>query len=239
MKTVLITGASSGIGKALVQYYANANYQVFAFGRDTARLEQLKQLNTNITAVSCDLTDLSQLQQVSTTLPMFDLIILNAGNCEYIDDPVNFDAALFQRVMAANVQSVANCLSVWLKKIKPYGRVAINSSSAQFLPLPRAEAYGASKAALTYLARTLRIDLQPHNIFVSVIHPGFVATPLTAKNTFAMPSILTTEQAALAIVKGLNKGKDEINFPPVFIAIMKFLAFLPRPLWRKLALRML
>ncbi|OUL58153.1 SDR family NAD(P)-dependent oxidoreductase [Pseudoalteromonas ulvae] len=239
MKTVLITGASSGIGQALCVEYASLGYQVYAGGRNQERLEALAKSYPNVVPLICDLTDLAKIQSASQELPALDLLILNAGNCEYIDDPINFDAQLFNRVIQANLISVANSLSVWLKLVKQGGTVAFNSSSATFLPLPRAEAYGASKAAVSYLANTLRIDLKSKGIHVSLIHPGFVETPLTEKNTFPMPSIVTAEQAAVIIRRGLDKNKNEINFPRAFIFIMKLMAHLPNVVWQKIALRMI
>ena len=239
MKTVLITGASSGIGRALCIEYAKLGYKVFAGGRNRERLEILSQSYNNVVPLVCDLTDLEMTKGASENLPALDLLILNAGNCEYIDDPINFDAQLFERVIQANLLSVSNSLSLWLKLLKQGGTVAFNSSSATFLPLPRAEAYGASKAAVSYLANTLRIDLKNKGINVSLIHPGFVETPLTEKNTFPMPSIVTAEQAALIIRKGLDKNKNEINFPRELIFVMKLMAYLPSAVWQKIALRMI
>lgn len=235
MATILITGASSGIGAALAKQYADNGYQVFACGRNIQRLEKLAQHSSNITTLICDVTDKQQIAHVQTELPALDILLLNAGDCEYIDDPLNFDGDLFARVITTNLISVGYCLESWLRLVKEGGQLALTSSSAAFLPLPRAEAYGASKAAMTYLGKTLHIDLKPQKIAVSVIHPGFVETPLTAKNTFAMPNIITSEQAALHIVKGLNKRRTEINFPCGFILIMKLLAILPFTLWLKIA----
>ena len=106
------------------------------------------------------------------------------------------------------------------------------------LPLTRAEAYGASKSALDYLARTLAIDLAPQNIDVSLIRPGFVDTPLTQKNTFKMPGIISVEQAATLISKGLQQRKLEINFPRSFFYVLKALSLLPNILWRRIAINM-
>ena len=84
-----------------------------------------------------------------------------------------------------------------------------------WLPLPRAEAYGASKAALDYLADTLRLDLAGKGIGVTLIRPGFVQTPLTAKNDFPMPCLVTVEEASRAIMAGLVAGRHQIHFPAV------------------------
>ncbi len=239
MKTVLISGASSGIGEALALTLASNGWKVFAGGRNEERLNQLCQKNTNIEAIVGDVVDESQVIAMAQRLPALDMLILNAGSCEYINEPMAFDAALFKRVIDTNLVSVAYCLEYWLPKVKEYGQLAFTSSSASFLPLPRAQAYGASKSALTYLAQTMSIDLAPHHIDVSVINPGFVKTPLTDKNDFDMPGMVNVTQAAQAIIKGLDKRKHIINFPTTFTVILSLIASLPFSWWRTFAVRFL
>lgn len=238
MKTVLITGASSGIGYELALAYAAQGCKVYAGGRSAERLKKLTEKDNNIIAFECDLTDKATLLAQSKNLPKLDLVILNAGDCEYINDPINFDSDLFERIIKINLISVAYCLEAFLKHINQGGQLAITSSSACFLPLPRAEAYGASKAAVTYLAKTLKIDLKKYGIDVSVIHPGFVETPLTDKNDFPMPGRISSQAATTYIMKGLAKRKLEINFPRTFTFTMKLIASLPNFVWHKLASRM-
>ena len=239
MKTVLISGASSGIGEALALTLASNGWKVFAGGRNEERLNDLCQKNTNIEAIIGDVVDESQVINMAQRLPALDMLILNAGSCEYINEPMAFDAALFKRVIDTNLVSVAYCLEHWLPKVKKYGQLAFTSSSASFLPLPRAQAYGASKAALTYLAQTMSIDLAPHHIDVTVINPGFVKTPLTDKNDFDMPGMVNVTQAAQAIIKGLDKRKHIINFPTTFTVILSLIASLPFSWWRTFAVRFL
>lgn len=238
MKTILITGASSGIGAATALLYAQNGFAVFAGGRNQERLDELSKQHENITTFSCDLTSKANIQNIALTFPSLDILLLNAGGCEYIDDAINFDGDLFARVITDNLISIGYCLDVWLKLIKPNGQLAITSSCASFLPLPRAEAYGASKAALNYLAKTLAIDLTPQQINVSVINPGFVETQLTNKNTFSMPCIITSDSAAQYIFKGLSRKRSEINFPKRFTYLLKLLALLPFFIWKSLANKM-
>ena len=237
MKRVLITGATSGIGKALCLLYQAKHWQVIACGRNEAVLDELAKLN-NVSCLAFDLTDKAQMQAAFSPLPDLDLVILNAGNCEYIDDAKGFDGELFARVINTNLVAVGHCLAILLGKLTRGGRLALMGSSASYLPFPRAEAYGASKAAISYLAKVLSIDLQPYGIAVSLINPGFVNTPLTAKNDFPMPMLITTEQAAESIFKGISKGKREIHFPIAFTGFLKLLAFLPEWVWRSIAKRM-
>ncbi|MEH6452012.1 MAG: SDR family NAD(P)-dependent oxidoreductase [Psychromonas sp.] len=238
MKTVLITGATSGIGKALCSLYQQLGWQVFACGRNQDSLNELQQLS-GVTGLNFDICDKQKIQESTADLSELDLVILNAGSCEYIDDPMKFDSALFERVVRTNLIAVGYCLEVLIPKIKVGGQLALMSSSASYLPFPRAEAYGASKAAVSYLAKSLSVDLAPHNISVSLINPGFVKTPLTDKNNFAMAMLISAEQAATYIEKGLSRRKHEIHFPPLFTYLLKFFAWLPDTIWRYFAIRML
>jgi len=108
-----------------------------------------------------------------------------------------------------------------------HGHVSLISSVAGFRGLPNSLAYGPTKAALTHLAEVLYLDLKPQGIDVSVIHPGFVQTPLTAHNDFEMPAIITPEQAAKDILQGWDKGEFEIHFPKRFTRWLKLIQLLP------------
>ncbi|MGB5855987.1 MAG: SDR family NAD(P)-dependent oxidoreductase [Oceanisphaera sp.] len=238
MKRVLITGASSGMGLQLAKDYAADGWRVVACGRDR---DKLLHALAGIEFESCifDMQQVAEIHDAVAPLAPFDLVLLNAGNCEYMDDVRQFDAALFARVVQVNLLGTANCVSALVSRINKGGRLAVVSSSVSFLPLTRAEAYGASKAGLDYLVRTLAIDLAPHDIAVSLIRPGFVDTPLTQKNDFAMPGQVSPEQASLAIRRGLAKGKSEISFPFALITVLRLLSWLPHGLWRRLAQRMI
>ncbi|MGO4998275.1 SDR family NAD(P)-dependent oxidoreductase [Oceanisphaera sp. W20_SRM_FM3] len=237
MKRVLITGANSGMGLQLAKDYAADGWQVVACARDLSKLQQAL---AGIAFEACifDMQQVDEINAVVSTLAPLDLVLLNAGNCEYIEDVRHFDAALFKRVINVNLIGTANCVSALIPHIKHGGRLAVVSSSVSFLPLTRAEAYGASKAGLDYLVRTLAIDLAPHNIAVSLIRPGFVDTPLTQKNDFAMPGQVSPEFASRAIRNGLAKGKSEISFPFGLISLLRVLSWLPHGLWRRLSQRM-
>lgn len=236
MKSVLVTGASSGIGEALVKSWAKQGYRVIACGRDQQRLAALQQHDANITTRSFDMTDADACQTALQDCQV-DLVVLCAGTCEYIDNG-NIDAALFKRVLATNVLGPVNCLAALQEQLQPGSRVAFVSSAAQWLPFPRAEAYGASKAALTYLAQSLRLDWEAKGIAISLIFPGFVDTPLTRKNTFPMPSRISVDFAAQAIIKGLHQGHNEIRFPYFFCLVLRLLALLPLSFQHRLLRRM-
>ena len=237
MKRVLITGASSGIGKQLSQDYLQQGWSVVACGRDEDRLRKISDSDL----LDCrifDTNEREQTRQALADLNDLDLVILNAGSCEYIDDAKQFDAELFDRVFSTNVLGTVNCLAALLPNLQQGSQLAIVSSSVTFLPLTRAEAYGASKAALDYLTRTLAVDLDQQDISISLIRPGFVDTPLTQLNDFPMPGRITVEEASRIIRTGLEKKKKEINFPFVFITVMRLLSWLPHSLWHRIAVSM-
>ncbi|HHQ4471985.1 SDR family NAD(P)-dependent oxidoreductase [Aeromonas sp. S41-2] len=229
---VLITGATSGIGFQLALDYRRAGWQVWGCGRDGERLLALGR--HGITPLQFDGRDASAVSEAAASLPRVDLVILNAGNCEYMDVAEGFDGALFARVIETNLIATGHALAAFLPLLGAGGRLAIVSSSVSWLPLPRAEAYGASKAALDYLADTLRLDLAGKGIGVTLIRPGFVATPLTAKNDFPMPCLVTVEEASRAIMDGLTAGRHQIHFPRRFIWLLRLLGALPTGLWLRL-----
>lgn len=236
MMTVLITGASSGIGAGLAKSWADDGCQVIACGRDRARLEALQQYSPNITLRVFDMTD-REACRLALADCTADLTVLCAGTCEYLDQGV-VNAALVERVMSTNFQGPVNCLAALQTQLLPGNRVALVSSMAHWLPFPRAEAYGASKAALTWFANSLRLDWEPKGIAVTVVSPGFVDTPLTRKNDFAMPGQVSVDDAVKAIRRGLAKGKNHIAFPTGFSMVMKLLSGLPNFLQRRLLRRM-
>ncbi|MBE0361722.1 MULTISPECIES: SDR family NAD(P)-dependent oxidoreductase [Pseudoalteromonas] len=228
----LITGATSGIGEQLAIKYAQMGDTVIACGRNSEKLAELAK-HENIQACKFDATNLQEIKEATIGFPHFDRVILNAGNCEYIDDARNFDSALFERVINVNLLSMGYCLEALLPKINAGGQLVLVSSSVTYLPLPRSEAYGASKAGVSYLAKSLAVDL--NDVDVTLVHPGFVKTPLTNKNDFPMPMAVTAEKAADYMIKGIHKRRKDVHFPYRFTLILKALRILPLPLWLKIA----
>ena len=236
MKRVLITGASSGIGKQLALDYFAEGWQVIACGRDEARLVQLSTQCPSSEIRRFDMTDLAATREALAQCQA-DLVILCAGTCEYLDNGV-VDAERVARVLNTNLLGPVNCLDAILPQLSSGAHIAMVGSTASLIPLPRAEAYGASKAALAYFARSLAVDLVKRNIHVSLVLPGFVATPLTDRNDFVMPMIITSQQASRAIRHGLAKGASEIAFPKLFATLLKLTSMLPQAVQRALAKRM-
>lgn len=234
---IAITGATSGIGRQLALDYHRQGHRIWALGRSRTGLAELKQQGLHIGRV--DLQDRQATLEWFSGLEALDLLILSAGTCEYMDPP-GFDSALLDRVMTANLATLAHTIEAALPALRrgQNPRLVGLGSSAAYLPLPRAEAYGASKAAVAYLLKTLRITLGPQGIGVSLVCPGFVKTPLTDRNDFPMPMRINVEDASRAIRKGIEQGRAEIHFPKRFTLALKTLALLPDRWWEKLGARM-
>lgn len=229
-KTVLITGASSGIGAALAQRLSEIGAHVLLTGRDRARLDLVvSQCPGPVATFVGDLTSpetLTSLRNWVSNHPL-DLVILNAGTSSY-SSPDLFQAKAFHHLMAANLGSMVDCVDIVLPHLlKRGGQLALMSSVAGYAGFSLAPAYCASKAAIRILGQSLDLDFRHMGVPVSVICPGFVATPLTNKNTFAMPFIIPVETAVTRILSGLEKQAHEIHFPKRLSLVMKLLSSLP------------
>merc|ERR1711879_49402 len=231
-QVIWLTGASSGIGAALAEALKSRCAGLVLTSRNREALEQLAQGQSNILVAPADITDRRQMHHAAELIQAqfgkIDTLIANAGTCEYLDIR-QFDVGLIKRVFNTNLNGLIHTLEVALPLIRQSrrGYVVGMSSSATYLPLPRAEAYGASKAAVSYLLESLRGDLAAERIDVSIISPGFVKTPLTDRNDFPMPMRITPEQAATSIVRGLERRPWEIHFPRRFTLLLKLLGLLP------------
>ena len=179
-KTILITGATSGIGAALFDEYVSAGHQVIACGRNAEKLSILNK--QALSTCRFDITSPQAIEANTRSIKGIDVLILNAGDCKYIDDVMGFNGKVFAHVINTNLTSIGWLLEFLLPKVNRGGQVVLVSSSATIMPFPRSEAYGASKAGMDYLAASLRLDLREHNIGVTLVHPGFIKTPLTDKN---------------------------------------------------------
>ena len=152
MKSILITGATSGIGKALAITAANSGYQVIACGRNEDTLRELSKYS-NISACQFDVTDLDDTRRALATVK-FDIAVLNAGTCEYVDID-DFEPDMFRRVFEPNFFGVVHCVDALLPRLKQGDKLVIVDSMARLLPFTRTQAYGASKAALHYFTKSL------------------------------------------------------------------------------------
>ena len=227
-KRVWLVGASSGIGAALAGELARLGARVALSARSVDKLRALDIPGALL--LPCDATDTVSLAGARASLLAawrgVDLVIYLAG--DYVPMRTgDFDLAVAEKVITVNFNGGMRLAATVLPDLQAGGGIAFVASVAGYRGLPKALAYGPGKAALIHFAECLHLDLAPQGIGVWVINPGFVATPLTAKNDFAMPALLTPEQAALAMVDGLKTGKFEIHFPKRFTRVMKLLALLP------------
>ncbi|MBX9914660.1 MAG: SDR family NAD(P)-dependent oxidoreductase [Pseudomonadaceae bacterium] len=232
-RRIWLTGASSGIGAALAEELLQAGHRVAVSARRVEPLQALAaRYPEQVLVVPGDLGEAEQVRAIALRIHqawgVLDTLILNAGTCEYVDTG-SFEAAMLERVLRANLLSAGYCIEVALPLLRVGSKPHLVGvgSSVTYLPLPRAEAYGASKAGLRYLLEALRIDLAHEGIDVTLISPGFVDTPLTRKNDFPMPLRWSAERAAQHIAARLPKRPYEIAFPGVFITFLQLLAHLP------------
>jgi short-subunit dehydrogenase len=226
---ILITGVSSGIGNALAFHYLTMGHFVYGTGRNQVALKSIQEKwPESFFPIVLNMNDQKQVKNAFENISkQLDLVILNAGSCEYVDID-QFDSSLFERVFHVNVLAQMYFVEELLKILRPSSKIAFMSSSSTILPLPRAEAYGSSKAALDYIAETLSITLRDRKISVSLIQPGFVKTALTDKNDFPMPFLISSEKAANIIARELKKNKFLIRFPKRLTVSMQLISVLPK-----------
>ncbi len=239
-KIIWITGASSGIGKALTIKFAENNWVVVASARRENLLNELKQINENIHSFPLDVTNIDKCKIVAKNIidqfGNIDICVFGTG----MHDPKSekkFNLAKIREIMEVNYFGTMNSINSIYEYFseKQNGQISIISSVAGYRGLPAAGAYCASKAALTSFAESLYFDMKIKNVRVSLISPGFIKTPMTDQNDFPMPMIKSPEFAANEIFKGLTiKEGFEIHFPKAFTYFLKFLQILPSNIYFKL-----
>ncbi|MBX2884738.1 MAG: SDR family NAD(P)-dependent oxidoreductase [Granulosicoccus sp.] len=245
---VWIVGASSGIGRELTLQYADQGSTVYASARGVEKLQQLVNDTRNaagtVVAAPLDVQNNDSIEQfVASRVQQGDIPDLCIFNAGYYDAIGIEDLTLenFERTVDVNYMGVVRCLMAILPHYRKQraGHLAIVSSVAGYAGLPRAAAYGSTKAALINLCESMYAECRRDGINMSVINPGFVRTPMTEKNTFDMPFIIEPDAAATHIVKGLSENRFEIHFPKRFTLIMKLFGILPYRLYFFLTSRLL
>ena len=244
-KNVWITGASSGIGKALAIKFATEDWQVAASARRENLLQELNSKNSNIHSFPLDVKDESEtkkvFQDIVEKFKTVDICVF----CTGIHDPESekkLSNEKIREIMETNFFGTVNCIMAVNKffRDKQSGHISIVSSVAGYRGLPAAPAYCASKAALISLAESLYFDFKRFNVRVSVISPGFIKTPMTDKNKFPMPMIKSPEYAAEKMFIGLTKKNVfEIHFPMALTLIMKLLKIMPNWLYLLVARKLI
>jgi len=239
-KNILITGASTGIGKALVEKIRATECNLFIVSRNIDLLYKLKENSKNFPAkifpFKCDVSQKDEVNEtfkaITEITNNIDVAILNAG----VGDSMtveNYDSALAEKIFGVNVLGAI----YWIERLLPKmienksGVIAGVSSLADNRGYSQSGFYCASKAALTLYLEGLRGELADYEIDVVTIKPGFVKTPMTDKNKFKMPFIISAEKAADYIIHGLAKKKKIIQFPLPTVLGSKFLGLLPEKIF--------
>ena len=236
---VWLIGASSGIGEALAQRLIYLGARVAVTSRDAAAL---KNLDASYVAPA-DVTDAVTLaaahEAVVAAFGGLDMVFVNAGT-HLPMRAWELDAAAAAKLVHVNLIGVMNAVALVAPGFaeRGSGRIALTASVAGYGGLPTGLVYGATKAALINFAETLYLDLAPRGVGVHLLNPGFVKTPLTDKNNFKMPALISSEEAASAILDGIQAGEFETHFPKRFTRTLKLLRLLPYRLYFPLVHRM-
>ena len=234
-KRVWLIGASSGIGLAVAGLLHARGARVCVSARQQGLLDAFVQGHPGSQALALDVIDAEATavaaRQLLDGAPL-DLVCYCAGHYR----PMSADALDLPELLQhhrVNVVGALNVLAAVVPALLQAARagrtphLSLIASVAGWRGLPQSLAYGPTKAALINLAENLFLDLRPRGVGVSLINPGFVDTPLTAQNTFPMPALITPEQAAVAIVRGWERGGFELHFPRRFTGVLKLMRCLP------------
>lgn len=234
-RSILITGATSGLGAALARLYAGPGMKLALGGRNGARLEavagECRARGATVRAAAIEVSDraaMAAFVEAAEAASPLDLVVANAGISAGFRDPADIDRHV-RSIFAVNVEGVFNTVHPALPFMarRGKGQIAIMSSLAGFRGLPGAVAYAASKAAVRSYGEGLRGKLKPHGVRVSVICPGYVRTPMTDGNRYPMPFLMDADRAARIIRRGLERNKGRIAFPWPMYALAWLLAALP------------
>lgn len=232
-RRVWVVGASTGIGRAIAEALLSRGARVALSARRPEPLEELQRAHPErALALPLDVTDAGQVRLAAESLAKrwggCDLVLCVAGN--YLPMRAwELDLGVARRLVDVNVMGVFHVVHAVLPMLlgQGSGGIGIVSSVAGFRGLPRSLVYGPTKAALINLAETLYLDLRGRGLSVHVINPGFVKTPLTDRNDFQMPALISAELAAAHTLRGIERGEFEIHYPKRFTLLLKLLRVLP------------
>ena len=236
-KVIWITGASTGIGKAIAIKFSKNGWNVAISARRLELLEEISKQNQNVFSFPLDVTNKDDCHKVFTEiknkLGKIDLCVFSTGTWDPKKEK-EIDVEQIENVMKVNFFGTLNCIKSVEKyyRNKKSGHISIVSSIAGYRGLPNSTGYGPSKSALNNLAESLFFDFKRYGVRVSLISPGFIKTPMTDKNDFKMPFLKTTEFAADKIYDGLiNKNNFEIHFPKELTLTLKLFGLLPSKIY--------
>ena len=235
-KTVLLTGASSGIGYSLAKLLPKENCSIALLSRRENILNDLvneiKISGVQVRAYKCDVGNIDEVrnsfERVKKDFGKIDIAILNAGASSRADVS-NYSSSTAKEIFEANTFGIINCVEQLLPdfiKIKE-GMIVGVSSLAESRGFPKSGFYNASKAAATLLLESLRVELKPYNLKVIIVKPGFVRTPMTDKNEFKIPFLMDVDRAAKIILNGIKKEKSIIQFPLPIVIGSKIMKYMP------------
>jgi len=245
-KVVMITGASSGIGRGLAVELSRRGARVGLVARRSALLaEIIQQINAQggvAVALAADVQDAAAMKEVARQLQEqfgpIDMLIANAG-IGTTTDAANLEANEVARVFGVNVVGAASSVSAVVPEMVRRGKghlVAI-SSLAAYRGIPKSASYAASKAALSSFFESLRLDLKPKGIDVTIIHPGFIKTPLTAGREARMPFLMEVDEAVKKIIWAIEKKRKSYAFPWQLASIVRLGLVMPNFLYDRIASR--
>ncbi len=240
-KVVWLTGASSGLGEAFARRLIASGCVLALTARRAEALEALVEeyAAAGMTAISFpgDITDRDRMKEIANAIReqhgAIDILVANAGT----HNPTSasaFNTDDYRRLIEINYLGQLHCIEAVLPHMieRGEGHLAVVSSVAGFRGLPTAAAYGASKSALSHFLESIRFDLEPKNIAVTAIHPGFIRTPLTDQNDFPMPFLMEAPAAADRMYQHIVERRLESHFPRRFTYIVKAFSLLPYALYR-------
>ena len=243
MKTIFITGGSTGIGAATAKKFNQNNWRIIISSRNKKILNQTKEsiidnsTNKEVYSIPCDISKRDEIHKVvkniEKNIAPIDLALLNAAAYSP-NKSQQFDIQNYNLLIDVNLKGTLNCIEILQKQMatRKKGHIAIVSSPAGYRGLPTAGAYGMTKAGLINLAESLYFDFKKHGIRISVINPGFIESTSTNQNSFPMPFIKPGSFAAKKIFDGLTKtNKFEISFPFFFLRMLKLARILPYPIY--------
>lgn len=227
-ETIWIVGASSGIGRELAIQLSNQGASLILSARRIDELNKLQaELGSGCQIYPLDVADSQQVIDVCVKIKKVDRVIYMPALYKP-DSIANMDLEFMSKMIDVNIKGAVyvthSVLPIFEKQNS--GQIVLCASVAGYTGLPNGQPYSATKAAIINFAESLYAE-SPGYIDVKIICPGFVSTPMTAKNDFHMPMIITPEQAAASIIVGLNKSAFEIHFPKKLTLILKLISCLP------------
>jgi short-subunit dehydrogenase len=225
----IISGASTGIGAAMAHELSRRGWELALVARRGDLLDQLVgELKTPAVALPCDVTDSAAVHEAVAKSGPFDLAIANAG----VGLPTHAakfplaDAELMVRVNFLGMLYLFDAVIPSMIERKG-GRFVGVASIAGLRGIPTTSIYSATKSAMQSFLEASRIELKPYGVGVTIVNPGFIATPMTAKNKFKMPFLMEADEAARVIVNGIERGKRVVEFPRPMSLLMRFTRLVP------------